>query len=571
MAGFGGGGGGGAAIKAGRAFVELFAEDNKVYRALDRLKGRFQSFGKMTAKIGLGAAGVGAGALVGLKPAIDGLGEAGKIADLADVFGISAEKASRLFGILGAAGSDLRDAQEGLATLNQRVNDALTGKGEEAAELFKELGVSAQEFAGLDTADRLYRLIDAVKASESPLGKLGLLMKGVGEDTGKNLSSLLTLSADQMRELGDASQSGAADLQSARDASRAVGLASASISRVWREVAVAIAPTVQEIAGNVVHAARTVGQFVANNREAVVAVAAAAAGLAAGGVALIGFGAAVSAAGTAVGLVVAGLKLLAAGVALLLSPIGLVVAAAGGLAYLFRNELMGAAREAWGYLAELFAGVGSAAVETWGGIVAAVQKGDLELAMRVAAAGVDAVWQELMLGLRKGWNDFVRWLVGFLKNNPWVLPAIGAAVGFAVGGPGGALAGAAAGGLGALAVNEFSDEIVRGLSVDLTEATAAVAKARAELRGLVAEAKAPGGGRPVAEAPKYGPGGRPLTPADLGVVASRGTFGGSQLKQQLAQGDTFQKRQQKVQDAIKDNTKRAADAAEAMAKGPVFK
>ena len=48
----GGGGGGSGAVRAGRAFVELFAQDNKLYRALDAASARLKQFGAMSAKIG---------------------------------------------------------------------------------------------------------------------------------------------------------------------------------------------------------------------------------------------------------------------------------------------------------------------------------------------------------------------------------------------------------------------------------------------------------------------------------------------------------------------------------------
>jgi hypothetical protein len=557
-----GGGGGGGAIRAGRAFVELFAEDNRLYRALDRVKARLQSFGSVTVKIGAAVGAAGLAGLAPLKPAIDGILEGGKLADAADAFGLTGEQASRLFGIMQAGGSDLRDATEGIVTFNQRIEDALNGTGEEAAKLFDGLGKSAEEFQAGNSADRFFKLIDALRQVPDPAKRVQLLLKAVGEDTGKNLIPLLSMSADEVRSLGDAFQQSGADLKAQREASRAYTMAVAGIGRVWREVVVALAPSLKQIAEGIGQAIGPIVQFISQNRETIVTVVAVAAGLAAAGATLVGFGAAMSAAGTAIGAVILVVKAMAAVVLALLSPIGLVVAAVAGLAYVFRDELMEAAKEAWGYLSETFAGVGTAATETWEGIVAAVRKGDLELAFKIAGAGIRAIWAELMLGLRKGWNDFVRWLVGFLKNNPWILPAIGAAVGFAMGGPAGALAGAGAGGLAALAINEFSDEIVRGLSIDLTDATKAVAKARAELRGLVDRAKEPAAGGGPAPDALISPGELAKRQAALVPLAGqRGAFNAAQAAQQFAQGDTFERRQEKRLDAIVKNT---ADAVRAM-------
>lgn len=48
-------------IKAGRAFVELYAEDSKMVRALRRAEGELRAFAQAVTRIGAGTAGIGAG------------------------------------------------------------------------------------------------------------------------------------------------------------------------------------------------------------------------------------------------------------------------------------------------------------------------------------------------------------------------------------------------------------------------------------------------------------------------------------------------------------------------------
>lgn len=411
--------------------MELFLNSDAVFRALERVKSRFEKFSGLTVKAGAALGGAGAATLAGFKPALDALGENAKVADLADLFNISGEKASKLFGIMKAGGSDLRDAQEGLATFNQRVNDAMSGSGEEAKKLFKELGVSAAEFEGLDVADRFYKLVAAVKASNSPLGKLGLLMKAVGEDTGKNLGGVLEMTAQQMRDLGEEMKAPAEDLKASRDATRAQALAAAALGRVWREVAAAVAPAVKEFAELVTRNARPVAEFVRDNRDLVVtafkvggALAAAGAALvavgAAGGAAAAAFGGILSAGSLIAGAVVGGVKLLAAGVGALLSPLGLAAAAVAalgaGLGYLFVTQtetgakffdsLKGQFAALGGWAAGVFGGLKDTAVEAWGGIVAAVGKGDLRLAGEVALTGLELMWEKVALAMTRVWDDF---------------------------------------------------------------------------------------------------------------------------------------------------------------------
>lgn len=401
--------------------------DNLVYRALGSLKEKFRSFGGFMVKAGAVAGGVGASVLAAFKPALDALGEQSKVADLADLFGITGEKASRLFGIMGAGGSDLRDAQEGLATFGQRINDALSGKGEEAAALFKELGVGAEQFAGLDVADQFYLLVDAVKASNSPLGKLGLLMKAVGEDTGKNLSGVLNMTAEQMRELGDVFQTSSADLNTARDAARSQAIAMAALKKVWGEIATAVAPVVKDFADAFATNLKPVMEFVRANREAVATVVKVAAGLVGAGAALVALGTVAGAVSTAiatlgaigsgaVALVLFPIKALVAAVTSLLSPIGLVVAAVGGLAYLWVSQTesgakaFDAVKAAAGSFAEYLRGafdtVAAVGAEAWGGIVAAVQKGDLALAGEIAVTALELLWSKAVAEMARVWSEF---------------------------------------------------------------------------------------------------------------------------------------------------------------------
>ncbi|VTS01536.1 Uncharacterized protein OS=Isosphaera pallida (strain ATCC 43644 / DSM 9630 / IS1B) GN=Isop_2425 PE=4 SV=1 [Gemmata massiliana] len=398
-------GAGAGAVRAGRAFVELFAEDNRVYRALDRLKGRLQALGGTLLKAGGGLAGLGTATAAAFKPAIDSIGDLGKIGDTADAFGISAEKASRLFGIMAAGGSDIRDATEGVVTFNQRIEDALTGTGEEAKKLFQDLGRGPETFSGGDTADRFYALLDALRQVPDPAKRVQLLLKAVGEDTGKNLIPLLSMSADEVRNLGDAFQTSAADVQSAREATRAQTMAVAQLKKILSDVAVAIAPVVKDIAKAVSEYARPVSDFVRNNREAFALVLKIALGAAAAGAGIAAFGAAFSAIGTGIGVAISLVKGFAVVIGALISPIGLVVAAFAGLGYLFVTQTEAGA-EFFAWIKSGFASVADTVKQTWGGLTAALGGGDLMGAAKIAIKGLEVIWAELVHTLTYTWIGF---------------------------------------------------------------------------------------------------------------------------------------------------------------------
>jgi hypothetical protein len=426
MPGLSGGGGGSNAVRAGRAFVEMTLRDNLVYRALGNLKEKFRSFGGFMVKAGAIAGGVGASVLAAFKPALDALGEQAKIADAADAFGLTGEAASRLFGIMAAGGSDVRDATEGIVTFNQRIEEALAGTGEEAQKLFAGLGRGPEQFAG-DSAEKFYQLLDALRQVPDPAKRVQLLLKAVGEDTGKNLIPLLSMSADEVRNLGDAFETSTGDLKAAREAARAQTMAMAGLKRIWGEVATAVAPVVKEFADAFATNLKPLVEFVRANREAVATVVKVAAGLVAAGAALVALGTVAGAVSTAiaalgavgsgaVALVLFPIKALVAAVASLLSPIGLVVAAVGGLAYLWVTQTesgakaFDAVKAAAGsfaeYLRGAFQAVAAVGVEAWGGIVAAVQKGDLALAGEIALTALELIWAKAVAEMARVWDEF---------------------------------------------------------------------------------------------------------------------------------------------------------------------
>jgi hypothetical protein len=399
-------------IRAGAAYVELFVKDNRLTRGLNAAASKLKAFGAGLTGIGARVGAVGAAALAPVIPALETLNEQAKLAGAADAFGLTAEKASRLFGLMQAGGSDVRDATEGLVTFNQRVADALSGTGQEAAQLFQGLGVSAKEFAGIDSADRFYKLLDALRAVPDPAKRVQLLLKAVGEDTGKNLIPVLTMSEEEVLALGDAFEQTGADLQQAREANRAYTLAVAQISKAWREVVAAVAPAVRDVAEWVSRAVKPAIEWVRENREVVRTAALVAAVVLGVGGALVALGAAVSLAGFAVSGLVGLFSALGTVIGFVGSvlgavatPIGLVAAALVGLGYLFVTET-DAGKRMTDELKAGFVSFADTAKTAWGGIVDAVRAGDLALAAKVALAAVTLEWAKAVLWWTEKWNAF---------------------------------------------------------------------------------------------------------------------------------------------------------------------
>lgn len=437
-----------AAIRAGSAYVEMGMRDADFKSGMDRVAAKFKTVGLMVSNFasmaGTALAGIGA---AGSIPAIGNILDTAKLASAADAFGLSADAASRLFGIMGSAGSDVRDATEALVTFNQRVADAIAGVGEEAPKLFKDLGVDPKAFQALDTSERFYALLDALRAVEDPAKRVGLLLKAVGEDSGKNLLPVLGMSADRVRALGDSFAKTDADLAAAKKAAEEYTLAVGSLRGLWSSVVTAITPAIQGFAQAVGSIVKPVTEWVRGNREAVVGVLTVAGAVATATIAVKAFGIALALAtkpvaiiaGAAVLLdqalggafsagiqgaqetidvlvgvtaavagVIVAVKLLGAAWAVVTSPALVVVGIVGGLVFAFVKLTDVGKRFASGFL-ESFRAIGQTFRETFSGIVAAVKKGDLSLAWDILLTGLKVGWLQAVELFRSKWDDFANY------------------------------------------------------------------------------------------------------------------------------------------------------------------
>lgn len=558
MPGLAGAGGGSDAIRAGKAFVEINAQDKGVMKAVDRIKAKFTSFGAGMVKVGLGIAAVGAAALAPLAGVMDTLSEQGKLAATASAFGLTAEEASRLFGIMKSGGSDIRDATEGLVTFNQRISDAMSGTGEEAAKLFADLGMSADSFTG-NSADKFYKLLDALRAVPDPAKRVQLLLKAVGEDTGKNLIPLLSMSAEEVRNLGDAFEVSAVDMAAASATTKAHALATAQMEKAWREVAFSVAPAITSILQAILPVIQGVANFAAHNHELIMTLVAVAAGLVGAGLGIAALGTVVMAVGGIITAVTTTISGISAAIAFIATPVGAVIAvlAVLGLAvvavgavltYVLWDEIMVAFNAISAWFTTTFAESIAAFTQMWEGLVAAVKKGDLKLAFAIVVTGIQVVWFDMLLQMKTLFSTFLEWFIDKLVSIPKLIGDTFGKI------PGLEEASALLKGLGdqAKLLIDVGDAAITGVL------KAELEKAKRELKTLVDFAKQEEKKIAPARVPNANPNAYRTAVA---VAGQRGSFNADNARQRFAQGESFERRQEKVQQQIADNTRRGADEA----------
>ena len=559
------------AIRAGRAFVELFVSDNKLYRALNQATARLKATGAQWTQIGAGmAAGGGSVAAPLLKLAADAASRGANIQQLAQRFGLATESVSALAYAFETTGTGLDEFGGTLDGLAAKVK----GAADNNEELIQGLrGLNGRLLIKLPLDQQLEKIADKFATITNPIDRATVAQELFGA-AGLKLLPVLEQGSEGIRRL----KAEAADLgyvmdpetaRQSQDAVRGLTAGWMALKSVLLEVGTALLPTTQDVR-DLVAVARTAAagarEWVKANRAAIVTVLAIAAGVVAAGAALVALGAVLSAAGTAIGAVIAVGKALVATVGLIASPIGLVTAA---IAILVTQTDAGTG--AVSAFREMLTNMRATATETFEGIVAAAKKGDLELAFKIAGTGIKAIWYEMLSSMGQAFARFV-------EENRTRIVVLGTILGGIKGGMAGsafgpwgtligAVAGGGAGGLGAYGVTRLLDGFGDTLRTD-----AEADRARAELRDLVARAK-----EPVAPGPGAGTGGgddekylnyrKKLAEPPPLFNSAKGIFSGP-AAQQLAYGDNTAKRQL---DEMKGIKKAVVDVGKAIANAPLFK
>jgi hypothetical protein len=112
-------------IRAGRAFVELFADDSKLVRGLRRAEKKLKAFGDSIRNFGLKLAGLGTAMLtpmLGAAKAFSSMGD--QVAKMAKRTGLSVEALSELRFVASQTGTEFESLEMGFRPMQRRVGRA---------------------------------------------------------------------------------------------------------------------------------------------------------------------------------------------------------------------------------------------------------------------------------------------------------------------------------------------------------------------------------------------------------------------------------------------------------------
>ena len=426
----------GNAIRAGHAFVELFADNTPLVRGLRTAKTHLTKFGNEVKDIGLKVFSGGMSGVTALAGAAKVYAQIGdSVASAAKRTGMSAEAFSAL--AYAAKFSDVEASDlEGSLRKMQKTLASAAGGSQSAEENFTALGLSAKALLALTPEQQFMVLADRLAKIENPAMRAAAAMKVFGRG-GVALMPMMEGGAAGISALTDeAARLGL--VIGTKDALAAEALEQ-SIKKMWMTVKMvvfniggAVAPVFQKAAAWVTRAAVSVSQWIRQNQGLIVTALEVCVAVAAVGAGMIAFGMAVKFVAGVIGGVMTVISVLhtvfgavAAAISFLVTPVGLVIAgivALGGvLAYvLYRvGAFDNAIQSARNTLAELAAETKT----TFGAMANALKAGDIAAAVKVLWAYIKMefmagknwllnLWDTVWGGFRKGVNTGGALIVG---------------------------------------------------------------------------------------------------------------------------------------------------------------
>ncbi len=403
-------------IRAGKAFVELFADDTKLVRGLKAAEKRLKAFGAGVQSIGTKLFGLGAAAVAPLLATTNVFADMGdQLAKMSARTGISVEALSELGYAAEQSGADLETLEGGVRKMQKFLVEAAQGsKG--AGDTLSKLGLRLSDLGRLTPDQQFELLADRISKIQDPAIRAATAM----EVFGKTGTSLLPMMQDGAKGI-EALKQQARDLGlviSTEDAKAAETFGD-TLDDLWKviksgvfAIGAALAPLLQDLATSAIRVAKVTADWVRQNKGLIVTVFKIAAGVAAAGAVLVVLGTLISGVGAAFGVaasIITGigtvLGVLGTVIGSLLSPIGLVSAAVVGLgAYLLYGSGVGSQALQW--LADTFNALKDDALAAWQGIGDALAAGDLALAAKILWLTLRMEWQKGVAFLQEHWIAF---------------------------------------------------------------------------------------------------------------------------------------------------------------------
>ncbi|MGH2271923.1 hypothetical protein ACQ9LF_08995 [Anaerohalosphaeraceae bacterium U12dextr] len=395
------------AIRAGAAFVEIFADKSALMCGLKAAEQSIKKWGQSISSFGKKMMGLGTAIVAPLitiaTKTADFLHE---LEEMSIVTGIAAESLYALSYAADQNGVSMQGLVKSMIFMHKNLFAVQKGS-KSAVEAFGRLGLSAKDLAG-KTPDQQFLLIaDRIASIKDPTLRAALALKVFGR-SGAMLLPLLSQGSGAIRAYqAELKRLGAT--VSSEDIQAAAGFYK-EVKKLWwvvkngliQSIGSALIPMLRQWAEKMVECVGAATRWVKENRGVVSMVFWFGIALTTAGGALYAFGSGLIWISKVVGLVHAGFAVVRSALLWLVSPIGMVIAAvtAAVAAFLYFSGYGG---QLMAWLGKCFASLKDDAINAFNGISKALAKGDLGLAARIAWLFVKVEWLKAKQWLLEIW------------------------------------------------------------------------------------------------------------------------------------------------------------------------
>jgi hypothetical protein len=410
---------GASEIRAGAAFVEIFAKDSRLVKGLAAAKAKLEAFGKEVAAIGRRIATVGLAGLAGAVAAGKTFADMGsELYRLSQRTGIAVESLSLLKAAASEVGAD--SLETGLKKMQKAIFGLATGVPETVLT-FQRLHLQLADLAGLSADQQLVKIAGAFERIHDPAIRSALAMEVFGK-SGTDLLPLIGQGAAELqRRMARAAAEGMvwsqAEAESAEKLKEAWTSLSESTMRALAAIGAAFAPALKATAKQLADIAQRATRWAKENQGLIASfmqiakiTVAVGAGIYLVGKAIMFAGAAFGALRTGAMVIHSVLTGVVAVVSALVGPVGLVIAGLTALGAVFVLTSEGG-REALVKLGGAFGQLKEIAGDAIGGIKDALMAGDIQLAAKIMWAALKLAWNTGVNALMNVWREFRDWFV----------------------------------------------------------------------------------------------------------------------------------------------------------------
>ncbi|MCY2927916.1 MAG: hypothetical protein NTV86_00190 [Planctomycetota bacterium] len=400
-------------IRAGRAFVELLADDSKLQAGLKKAAARLKGWGKAVTGAGKKLTMIGGAIVAPMMLAARAFASSGdQLAEMSARTGASVESLSLLSFAAMKTGVDMETLETGIKRMQKTLFQAATGS-KSAQKALGMLGLTIADLSGLSPDEQFQAIGDRLSQIQDPAIKAALAMQIFGK-AGTGMLPMMEGGAaafqryrDRLAELGGPTTTASAE--AGHELSKTMEDLHFATGRATKSIGAALAPVITKITNDIIRITVAATAWIKANQSIVVGLFQVAKYVVIAGTALVVLGYAIKGLGVAMlglraafAVVNVGIQALVGTLAFLVTPFGMVVGAAIGLgaALLLCTEV---GSQALTWLGEAFAGLYDDAVYAFGGIADALSAGDIGLAAKILWDTLKVWWLTGVAAIRETW------------------------------------------------------------------------------------------------------------------------------------------------------------------------